>query len=258
MAWWRQKTLWWAFIKRDICERLAGSFLGPVMLFLQPLAQILVFVFLFKYIFNIRIRLAEGINEDFLRFFLTGFIPWSIHNEALIRGANSILAQGHLITKVVFPVEILPFSTVAAAYLVGLPGLIALWLILYFTGGLPVQAFLGLAWLFVQFLFTLGITFFLAALFVYLRDLLQFLGLLVMIWFYCTPILYSQNMLPEKIRFLLVLNPFTYFVNIWQTLCLGTPFKWIDLVLAIISSFLSLALGLKFFQKSKEGFADIL
>jgi len=256
--WWKRRALLWAFVKRDLQERFAGSFLGPVTIFLQPLASILVFVFLFKYIFKVRIRVGGGFDEDFLRFFLAGFIPWSIHNEALLRGANSLLAQGHLLTKAVFPGEILPASSVIASYLLGLPALLILAVLLYFTGGLSLGAVLAPAWLLAQFFFTLGVTLFLAALLVYLRDLQQFLGLITMIWFYSTPILYSVEMLPQNLRPLFLANPFTYFVRVWQGLFLGLPWKYQEAALALGFSLLSLAWGWFFFQKCRSGFADVL
>jgi len=256
--WWRRRSLLKAFVRRDLQERFAGSFLGPVGLFLQPLVQIVVFVFLFKYIFKVRIRVGGGFDEDFLRFFLAGFIPWSIHNEAFLRGANALLTQGYLLTRAAFPAEILPASSVLASYLLGLPALAFLGLILALSGGLSPWVVLAPGWLLVQLAFSLGVTFFFAALLVYLRDLQQFLGLISMAWFYATPILYSVEMLPESLRFLFLANPFTYFVRVWQALFLGLPWRLEDLVLALLSAVGSLVLGGLFFRRCRAGFADVL
>ncbi len=256
--WWRRRALLKAFIRRDLQERFAGSILGPLGLFLQPLAQIVVFVFLFKYIFKVRIRVGGGFDEDFLRFFLAGFIPWSVHNEAFLRGANSLLAQGYLLTKAVFPAEVLPASSVAASYLLGVPALFILAAVLYLSGGLSPLAILAPALLGLQFFFTLGVTLFLAALLVYLRDLQQFLGLISMIWFYATPILYSVEMLPAGLRPLFWANPFTYFVRLWQALFLGLPASWVDLGLCLLATVLSLFFGSLFFKRCRSGFADVL
>ncbi len=256
--WWRRRALLKAFVRRDLQERFAGSVLGPLGLFLQPLAQIVVFVFLFKYIFKVRIRVGGGFDEDFLRFFLAGFIPWSIHNEAFLRGANSLLAQGYLLTKAVFPAEILPASSVIASYILGIPALVFLAVILYFSGGLSHLSILAPGLLLLQFFFTLGVAFFFAALLVYLRDLQQFMGLISMVWFYATPILYSVEMLPEGLRPLFWANPFTYFVRLWQALFLGLPYTHTDLVVAGLASALSYALGHLFFERCRAGFADVL
>jgi len=257
--WWQRRALLWAFIKRDLRERFVGSFLGPLTLLLQPLAQILVFVFLFKFVFQVRIHLAGNREEDFLRFFLVGFLPWSIHTEALIRGSHSLLAQGHLLTKAVFPAEILPASAVTASYLLGIPILAALALVLALIGEGPgPQVLFFLLWLGVQYFFTLGIVFFLAALSVYWRDLQQFLGLLTMVWFYATPILYSMEMVPSSIRFFLLVNPFTYFVKGWQTVFLGLPISFKDFLIASLSSVFALLWGVWFFKKCRQGFPDVL
>lgn len=256
--WWRNRTLLWAFIRRDLQEKLAGSVLGPLTLFLQPLVQILVFVFLFKYVFKVRIRLGGGLQEDFMRFFLTGFIPWSIHAEAVMRGSSSLLAQGHLLTKAAFPAEILPVSATVSAYILGLPALAILAVVLFLTGPLDRLSLLAPLWLGVQFVFSLGVVFLFAAVLVYLRDLQQFMGSIMMIWFYATPILYSTEMLPEKIRPFLWFNPFTYFTLVWQGLFLEAPLNGRYLVLSLAGAFLSLTFGWWFFHRCREGFADVL
>jgi len=248
--------LFWAFVKRDLQERFAGSLLGPFTVLLQPLAQILVFVFLFKYVFRVKIKLA-GNQEDFLRFFLSGFVPWSIHAEALTRGAMSVLSQGHLLTKAAFPAEVLPLSSVCSVYLLGVPALLILWGVLLVTGGLPWLALLGLQLLLVQAIFSLGVVLFLAALLVYLRDLQQFMGLFIMVWFYASPILYSFEMLPPHLRFILKLNPYTYFVELWHFLCLGTALSKEAMVIVLVSTAGSLFFGWAFFKRLKEGFADV-
>ena len=130
--------------------------------------------------------------------------------------------------------------------------------LLYATGGLAWSAWGAPFWLLVQFFFTLGVTMFVAAVVVYLRDLQQFLGLITMIWFYSTPILYSMDMLPPKLRLLFWANPFTYFVRIWQGLFLGIPWSFKEMVLAFIFAFFALLLGWGFFQKCRSGFADVL
>jgi len=258
VSWWQHRTLLKAFIKRDIYERFAGSILGPLGLFIQPLVQIIVFIFLFKYIFKVRIHIGGGMDEDFLRFFLAAFIPWTIHNEAFLRGANSLLTQGYLLTKAAFPAEIIPFSSVVSSYILGITALFFLSLIFYFYGGLSWSILWVPELLILQFLFTLGATLFWAAIIVYLRDLQQFLGLVSMVWFYATPILYSLEMLPHNLYFIFWLNPFTYFVRLWQFIYLGIPCSSWDFILSCIFTAITLFLGWTIFRYLKAGFADIL
>ncbi len=254
----KYKGLFWAFVKRDIHERIAGSTFGPLLLFLQPLSQILVYIFLFKYIFNVKIRVSGSFNEDFLRFFLAGFIPWSIHNEAIFRASNSLLAQGHLLKKVLFPPEILPLSSALGCYLLGIPAIFILLFILLFTGGLAKTSVLVFVLYSIQFFLSLGVSLIFAAILVYLRDLQMFLGIIVSVWFYITPILYSIEMIPSNLRFLFYFNPFTYLIRLWQNALLGFPLFWMDFILALCSSFMFLVVGIWFFRKCKEGFADVL
>ena len=255
---WRHLSLLKAFIKRDLEERLAGSILGPLLLFLQPLSQILIFVFLFEYIFKVKIHLSGGQQEDFMRFFLVGFVPWSIHQEALVRGATVLLVQGHLLKKVLFPAEILPLSVVSSTYLLGGPAFLALAGLLFFLGGLSAKVLLFPLFYLLQFSFSLGGAFFLAALLVYLRDLQAFLSIILSVWFYFTPILYSLQMLPSFLKPFVLANPFTYFVRLWQAIFLGFPCYKEDILLVFLSSGVTLLAGWWFFRRCREGFTDIL
>lgn len=255
---WQYRGLLWAFVKRDVHERIAGSVFGPVLLILQPLSQILIYVFLFKYVFKVRIRLGNQGSEDFLRFFLVGFVPWSIHAEAILRAANSLLAQGHLLKKVLFPPEILPLSSVCGTYLLGIPALSCLALILALAGGVSWEAAFSPLIYVLQFFFSLGISLFFAAVLVYLRDLQLFLGIIISVWFYASPILYSVEMLPEKLRLLLWLNPYTYMVHLWQTAFLGHQLVWLNVVVSVAATLFFFLGGWWFFNRCKEGFTDVL
>ena len=254
---WRCKFLLVSFIKREIKERIAGSFLGPLNFFLQPLLHLLLFVFLFKFVFKIRIQLSSS-GDEFLPYFLSGFIPWSLHNEALLRASHAVIIHGYLLTKVAFPAEILPLSSVLAIYALGLVGILILLAFFLFTKGVSFFFLLLPVALLLQLVFSLGVVLFLAALLVYLRDLQQFLGLFTMVWFYASPILYTPEMLPDLLKPVVFLNPFTYFLDLWRAVYALLPFSLSNLALCFLLASASLLLGYAFFQKCKEGFADML
>jgi len=247
-----------AFIRREIKERLVGSVLGPFVLFLQPLLQILTFIFLFKLVFKIRIRFL-GFQEDFLRFFLVGYLPWSLHAEALSRGGSSVVQYSYLVTRIKFPVEVLPTAAVLSVYLTGLLAFLPLLLlILALNGGLPAETLLLPLLLPPPLMISWATAFIFSALSAYFRDFLQVLPALLLIWFYATPVLYSREMLPHLLAVLCALNPLTPVVESWEKLILLGIFPVKSIFLSYIESIILLIPSYFFFKKLSVGFADVL
>ena len=246
-----------AFVRRDFKDRLAGSVLGPVLLFVQPLLQILTFIFLFKLVFKVRVRFL-GAEEDFLRFFLAGYLPWSFHAESLARGGASVVQHAHLVTKVKFPVEVLPVSKVLSAYLAGILGIPLLLAVLAFAGGVSSKAVCLPLLLPPAILISLSVVFVLSALAVYFRDFLQMIPVFLPLWFYATPILYSREMLPYPLEIICAANPLTPVVESWQKLLLSGEIPVREALLAYGEGILLLVPAYLFFKKLQKGFCDVL
>lgn len=246
-----------SFVRRDIKDRVAGSLLGPTLFFIQPVLQILTFVFIFKLIFKVRIKFLGG-HEDFLRFFLAGYVPWSFHAEALARGGASVVQNAHLVTKVKFPVEVLPVSVVLSAYLVGLLGVPLLLAALAFTGGVSYKAIWLPLLIPPAFMVSLSVVLVISALAVYFRDFLQMIPVVLPLWFYATPILYSREMLPHPLEMICAANPFTPVVEAWQKLLLAGEIPVWETLLAYGEGVLLLIPAYLFFKKLRTGFTDVL
>ncbi|MBX6424259.1 ABC transporter permease [Thermosulfurimonas sp. F29] len=246
-----------SFIKREIKSYIAGSILGPVLFFLQPFLQIVTYLFLFQWVFKVKIHLM-GREEDFLRFFLAGYIPWSWHAEGVGRGGGSLVHQAHLITKIRFPTEVLPMASTCASYLMGLAALPLLLAIMAYREGVH-GIFLFCPILVVPgFLITLASVLFVSAVSVYIRDLLQMIPLFLTLWFYATPVLYTREMLPPKLRFLCALNPYTPVVEAWQRLLILREFPWREILLSSAEGAVLLSASYLLFSRLKKGFPDVL
>ena len=208
---WRHRALVMALLVRQLKIRYRGSILGFVWTFLNPLLLMAVYALVFRFY----MRLAV---PNYALLLLVGLLPWTWFSSSLLEGTNSILGGSALVTKSLFPTEILPTVVVLSNmvnFLLSVPLLvIAAWLY-----GVPLSP---LAWLclvpvvVLQALFTLGLVLALAALNVHYRDVQHIITNLMLLWFFLTPIVYPASQVPERFQIILWLNPVALFVETYH------------------------------------------
>lgn len=245
-------------VLRDIKGRFAGSIGGLLWNFIHPLVMLAVYLFVFVYIFRIRIGASEDAGMSAM-YITTGLFPWMIFSEGLMRGTTVLFENANLIQKTHFPTEILSAGAVLtpiASY-----GIVMLLLAIYsiFSEG----SFLPLALLplifGLQLFFTLGMVFLSSTLSVYFRDTVQLVQIIINFWIYLTPILYPINMLPDWARHLMYLNPVFPFINVYQSLFIDISHLKPEMI--SISAFWAGSIycfGAFIFNKLKYEFADWL
>ena len=254
----RQKYLLKEFIGREVHGRFAGSFAGALWAVLTPLATIAAYYFVFSLVLRIPVSAEENGTDHFAVFFLSGFFPWVMFAEGLSRSIGSIVGNAQLVTKVVFSVEILPVSAVTANFFLQGTGYALFLLYIGMTGCFSIQ------WIFLPlvmaalFFFTLGIAFFLSAISVFIRDTGEIFGIVIMLWFFATPIIYPVSMLPEGFDFILLINPMVDFILVIKGILLFGRFYCIDLLKLILYAVVSYSIGSYFFMRLKHAFADVL
>ena len=238
-------------VKKDIRGKYKGSFLGILWSFINPLLSVLVYAIVFPYIMRIKV-------ENYLIYLITGIIPWTFFTSSINLGIISILSNADIIKKVYFPRIILPISTVTSC-LVNF--LISCVIILLFCIGSGVGISIYLIWLpvvaFIQYVLLLGITFILSSIEMYMRDIEHIMNFVLSMAFYVTPILYTPDIFPENLSWVLKLNPMSYIVNSYRCIFLYqvTP-SICDLFGVGIFSFLVFYIGYIIFEKLQKGFAE--
>lgn len=254
----KQRGLLKEFIVRDIKAKFVGSFAGFLWAFINPLAQIFIYTFVFSFIFQMKLSRLEIGTDNFVIYLLSGLFPWIAFSEGLSRATGGLLENSNLITKVVFAVELVPTTYVSSAYILnGLGYMLVL-------VGLALKGLAGWAWMWIPivtgllWLFTLGLAAFLSALCVFLRDTQQILGIVIFMWFYLTPILYPLSMVPASFQNYLKINPLFSFIEIYHQIILRHIMDWELLFIAILWTILSISLGFFFFNRLKPSFADVL
>jgi len=254
----RQRYLLGTFIKRIVQDKVVGSMGGSWWTFIEPLSTVLVYIILFSTIITVNVSIEETGTDKFSIFFLCGFIPWFFFSESLTNSANVLLTNANLITKVIFPVELLPLAVIASSLIAS--GVCLFFFLIYIV----FADYFHICWFYLFLLvplfilFTTGISYFLAAAGVFFRDTENLLRILLMVLFFSTPIVYPLSNLPEDMSYLLSFNPMVLFIENFRAILLVHTIDWSDFVKIIFLSILSYGLGTFFFMKTKNGFGDII
>lgn len=243
-------------VKRDFQGRYAGSLLGFVWSFVQPLWMLLLFTFVFSTV--MKISPVGTRTEHFAIFLFSGLLPWMALQEGVLRASTSITDNASLVKKLRFPAEVLVLAVVVAALLheaiaaVIFLGALALLGELSW-GGLP----LLLLALPLQLALTLGLGLLLGSVHVFFRDTAQVLGMVLTGWFYLTPIVYPVALVPERFRTWIELNPLTALVGLYRQALLGGTVSAVPgtASLVLVAAVL-LSAGFFLFRSLKPAFVD--
>lgn len=255
----RHSNLILSLAKRELAARYRGSALGPIWAFVTPAMTIAIYTFIFSGIFGARFG-ASGSKWSYALYLYCGLLPWTALQEATQTSATTIVAHANLVKKVVFPLETLPVAHTIAALGHQLYGTIAL-----LAATLIIQHEWHPTWLwfpfllFPQALLMFGMNWFIASLGVYVRDVAQALGLLFTAWFFLTPIVYPETVIPQRYQAFIDLNPLTALVRNHRRILLdGMTPEWSGLLYAsAIASFVFIV-GCWWFARTKKGFADVI
>ncbi|HEV8341181.1 MAG TPA: ABC transporter permease [Candidatus Binatia bacterium] len=239
-------------VLKDLKLKYRDSTLGFLWSLANPLLLILVYSFVFTQMLRVDI-------PNFPFFLLVGILPWNFFAQSLMMSTGSILDNANLIRKVWLPIEVFPIATVffnLVQYLLALAVLLPTAL-LFFRVSLSWSMLAFFAVLTLHVLFTLGLSFFVAAVTVFYRDVRHFTEIFLMLLFWLTPIVYDVRALPEALRRTVYLNPLSFFIASYQDIFYRQTLPGpISFLMLFAVSFLSLALGYIVFSTCKARFAE--
>jgi lipopolysaccharide transport system permease protein len=246
------------FTRQDFFSQFTASMGGVLWLFLTPVVLLIIYSFVFSYIFRMRAP-AEFGEINFVIFLMIGYLPWFAFADAFGRAPSLVIEKAPLITKVLFPVQIIPITGTVIPYLTHVIGFTLFLIYLAFRGYLSVSWIL-LPFIFgLQFLFTLGLVAVISALCVFLRDLQQMIALLLTVWFFLTPIIYPITLIQsETIQRLFLLNPMHSFISAYREIVLLGTVSPVHLMIIVPVSIISYVLGGWLFMRIKHAFGDVL
>ena len=240
-------------VSKEIRGKYKGSFLGVLWSFINPLLMTLVYAIVFPFI-------LKDTQPHYVTFLIIGVLPWNFFTTVINQGTSCININGGIIKKVYFPREVLPISIVTSGLINYLISCLIILIFLICSGiGFSLNIIFLPFIVAIQYILLLGIIFITSAINVYIKDAEYIINFLVMMLFYGTPILYSPDLFPEKIRFLLSLNPMATIINGYRDIFYYQQLPNFK-ALAIVFGFSALILfiGIKVFKKLERGFAEEL
>lgn len=243
-----------SLVRRDLKGRYKGSALGFLWTFLNPLFQLCVYTIVFSII------LRNGI-EDFYLFLFVALIPWIFFSTCLSGGASCIIAQQDMVKKIYFPREVLPVAFVTSQFINMLLSFIVVFAALIISGkGIRVSILIYLPVIMVvEYVLALGITMICSAITVYVRDIEYILGILAMAWQFLTPIMYSVDIVPERLKMLFYINPMTPIIVAYRDILYYKEIPELTtLIQGAILGVVLLIVGVFSFGKLKKRFVENL
>lgn len=254
-----QYLLIWDLAKNDFKTKYAGSFLGIVWAFVQPVITIIVYWVVFQY--GLKISM-ENTDIPYVLWFMGGMVPWLFFSDCLGNGSNCLKEYNYLVKKVLFPIQILPVVKLISAFLVHLVFLVFLMVVsIVYNMFFSIHIFELVYFVFCLCLYSCVCIFFSCAVVVFFKDFGQIISIVLQIGMWATPILWDFHRIPDQFLWIMECNPLFYIVEGYRSAFFGGGgiypsafrfwFFWIFIICALVGS-------LFMFRRLEKHFADVL
>ncbi|MBE8952923.1 MAG: ABC transporter permease [Quinella sp. 1Q7] len=248
----------WQMTKRDFRQRYLGSYLGILWAFIQPTVTVMIFWF----VFQVGFKSTPVDNFPFILWLVCGMFPWFFLSESISSATNSVIESAFLVKKIVFRVELLPIVKIISALVVHM-FFVAVLMLMFAAYGYAASIYnlQVVYYLFAMICLSLGLSWLTSSLTVFLRDVGQFVSMILQFGFWGTPIFWSLNMVPERFQFVLKLNPAYYLVEGYRQSFIYREWFWEHPHLTAYFWLVTAAvmiLGAWCFRKLRPHFADVL
>lgn len=263
----KHRQLIHTMVVRELKARYRGTVLGFLWSFLNPMLLLMVYSFVFGVILpgsSGRVESIDIVGIDYSIFLFTGLLPWIWFSTSVLECSNVLSVYGNLIKKIKFPLEVLPIMTVITNmihFMLGLPILIIFLVVFGKSVSLTFWVLLFPVAVLIQFLFTIGLGFFVAAITVHFKDVKDILNNILTLWFFVTPIIYPfmaphvQN--HKYVVWALSLNPMTHIIEMYHYIFFfGKLPHYKRLGVTILVGLLMAWLGYMIFNKLRDTFSE--
>lgn len=254
----REKKLILTLAKNDFKTRYAGSYLGIIWAFIQPIVTVLVYWFVFEK----GLRAGRMCDYPFILWLMCGLVPWFYFADALNGATNALVEYSYLVKKVVFKISILPFVKVLSNIFIHMFFVVFVVILHVCYGYTPDLYWLQLIYYIAcTFVLVLGIAYLTSALVVFFRDLTQIISIILQIGMWATPIMWDASQYSKVLDLVMKINPMYYIVQGYRNTLLGDVGFWTEpywtlyFWIFVVAMFL---LGQSIFKKLRVHFADVL
>ena len=244
--------------KHDLASRYVGTIAGPLWAILHPVATVVVY----WAVFSIGFKAMGPSGMPFIVYFVSGLVPWLLFNNTIMTSMSAVTGKPYLVKRIVFPTEVLPIVNLVAETFTHVIMFSILFCVIAYYGYKPTPFLFQAAYYYMALcVFVVGLAWFLSSLQVFHRDVGQGMAVLLNFWFWLTPIVWTADMVPEKYRWMLLLNPLAYVVEGYRKSLLYQQPALEDVsasaVYWLVAAVMFVA-GAYVFRRLKPDFADVL
>lgn len=256
----RYRLLTKELVKREILGRYRGATFGLMWSLMSPFLMLMVYTLAFGYILKGRWPGTSGSTLDFTLILFVGLIVHGFFAECLTRSPQLILSNANYVKRVLFPLQILPWSmALAALFHLAMNVVVLLLMKALLHQQVYATTFLLPIVLLPLFVLTIGTSWMVAALGVYLRDIGQVVGVLATAMLFLSSAIVPVEALPENFRWVFYANPLTFIIDQARNVVIwGKGPDWIVWTAYLASAVVFSLLSFTLFQKLRKGFADVL
>ncbi len=256
---WTYRSFILGSVKREFQSKYRNSILGVAWTIIQPLTMIVVYTVIFSQIMQAKLPGVENVF-GYSIYLCTGIITWGLFSEIVSRTQSVFLDNANLIKKLNFPRLCLPITIVLNA-LVNFSIIFSLFIVfLLLTGSFPGWIIVAmLPVLLLHILLAVGLGIIAGVLNVFFRDVGQFIGVFLQLWFWMTPIIYPIGILPQQVQSLLQLNPMVPIMSAYQDIMVNSVMpQWSFLIPVTLLVLLLCVWGYRLFRKHSGDMVDEL
>jgi lipopolysaccharide transport system permease protein len=249
------RELLFSWTRRDFKVRYSQSVLGAAWAILQPFSLMIIFSAVFSVFLKVP---TDGIPYPIFAY--TALLPWTFFANSLSFSIPSLVSNMNLVSKIYFPREILPLSSIMVCFVDFMiaSSIFVLMLLFYRVPVGPAILLVPLA-LIIQMILTFGISLLASAINVFYRDVRFVVPLALQIWMYVSPIIYPVNLVPERFRPFYFLNPMAVLIDTYRRVTLFNQMPdWPYLGLAALLSVLLMVVAYRYFKRAEREFADLI
>lgn len=241
-------------VYRDLKIKYKESILGIIWSLLNPLLMLIIYTIAFQFIIRLNV-------DNFPLFFIIGLLPWNFLVASMAMSVGTIVDNSPLIQKVYFPREILVLSIVISnliQYIITLviliPGMI------YFNIPVTEKIIIMPVLILIQTIFIIGLCYFFSLLYVFYRDMKHIVDVLLIVWFWLTPIVYPLDMVMNRPEIMPVymLNPMAVLISSYRNILMYDSWPTMNMMIRLVlSAFILFFAGRYFFLKYEKRFAEL-
>ena len=260
MSAWSHRKLISRLAYRDIQARYRGSVMGLAWSIIVPIVLLAVYTFVFSVVFQSRWGVPDTSKAHFAIVLFCGLLVFNFFSDCITRAPTLIVSNASYVKKVVFPLEVLPWVSTLSALFNAVVGFLVLVVFYTYVEGTPPPSILAAPIVLAPFmLLVLGLSLFFSSLGVFLRDLQQFIGIVVTVVMFMSPLFYPIEALPVGYREFVSWSPLTMAISQARSLLLyGQLPDLREWFFSLVIGWTALWLGFLWFSKTRKGFADVL